>query len=497
MRIGRLFSVAFLIVLTGLTPIYNCSAQISPDQKLDCFSIVAGKNATIDGSVIFAHNEDTGLKLVNLYKVPETKNKPGAQIILRQGGVVPQADVTAGFLWVNIPGLYVCDSYLNENGVAIASDGCPSREKNPELNDGGIVYWLRRIVAQRASTAKEGVKIAGKLIDQFGYASSGRTYILADGNEGWILAVVNGKHWVAQRVPDDEIAVIPNCYTIGNIDLSDTVNFLGSPDIIDYARKQGWFDPENDEEFNFANSYSSPGSLRHPGNVNRWWRGISLVSGKEFDLDDKLPFSVKPQQKVSFQDIMSVLRDHYEGTELDKSCNYTLGSPYKMNGATICSGGTQYSSVVQLRNWLPPEIGSTMWLALYRPDVQAYVPWYAGIEKVPEIYGLGDYQFALMNQFDPADNMFDRNNNVSFWTFVELTGKVEKNYGEYAPLVQKKWRIVEQKSFRNQEMQENKFLEIYKQDPDKALNLITDYSDKSALYIYRQAGRLVRQKQLK
>ena len=477
--------------------VFSCTSQVRFEQKLDCFSIVVGKDASVDGSVIFAHNEDTGLKLVNLYKVPQTKYKSGEQINLRRGGKLPQVNETTGFLWLNIPGLDVCDSYLNENGVAVGSDGCPSKEKNPDLEDGGIVYWLRRIVAQRAHSAREGVKIAGKLIDEFGYASSGRTYIIADDKEGWILAVVNGKHWVAQRVPDDEIAVIPNCYTIGNINLSDTVNFLGSPDIVEYAEKQEWYNPNTDGEFNFAKAYSNPGSLHHPGNINRWWRGVSLVSGMNFGLDEELPFSVKPKKKVSFQDIMSVLRDHYEGTELDKSCNYTLGSPYKMNGATICAGGTQYSLVVQLRDWLPSEIGALMWLAPYRPDVQAYIPWYTGVKKVPDIYGLGNSMSALENQFEPADKTFDRNNEVAFWTFVSLVEKVENNYGMYAPLVQKKWHVVEQKAFQNQNKLENKFVKAYKQDPENAKELMTNYSNNCAISTFQQAEKILQMKMLK
>jgi dipeptidase len=62
-------------------------------------------------------------------------------------------------------------------------------------------------------------------------------------NEDAVAPAVNGKHWVAQRVPDDKVAPIPNCYTIQGIDLRDTVNFLGSPDIIEYAITRGWYDP--------------------------------------------------------------------------------------------------------------------------------------------------------------------------------------------------------------------------------------------------------------
>lgn len=482
-----------IVILTSivLLCVYSSNAQDNYQQKLDCFSIVVGKDASVDGSVIFTHNEDTGMKLVNYYKVPGAKYATGEEITLKNGGKVLQVAETTGYLWINMPGIDVCDSYINEYGVTIGSDGCPSREKNPEINDGGIVFWLRRIVAERAHSAREGVKIAGRLIDKFGYASSGRTYIIADSNEGWMLSVVNGKHWVAQRVPDDKIAVIPNYYTIGEIDLSDTINFLGSSDIIEYAVNQGWYAPSQDGSFHFAKAYSRPGSLNHPGNINRMWRGVNLVSGDDFDLNSEFPFAVKPKEKVSIQNIMMVLRDHYEGTELDKSL-YNLGSPYGMNGPTICAQSTQYSFVAHLRNWLPVNIGSVMWIAPYRPDVQAYSPWYSGVEKVQGIYGYGNYKLAIKQQFNPDDISFERNNKHAFWSFVSIVEKVDENYGTIAPLVKTEWTETENTFFEDQESFENKVLKILKRNPDKAKTELTKYSNRKAKEVNKKAKQLVK-----
>ena len=409
-RITRL--LLLLILLQSST--FIVSAQEEEEFVLDCFSILVGKDASTDGSVIFGHNDDTGMSLVNTYKVPRQKHKPGEVIALENGGELPQVAETYSYIWMNMPGKNVCDTYINEHGVTVGSNGCPSKEKNPELTDGGIVYWIRRAVAERVSSAREGVEIAGALIDKYGYASSGRTYIIADTNEGWLLNAVNGKHWVAQRIPDDKIAVIPNYYTIGEIDLSDTKNFLGSPDIIEYAIEQGWYDPAKDGKFHFAKTYSDGGSLRTNDNYNRMWQGVNLVSGKDYEYKSELPAAVKPVHKVSAQNIMAVLRDHYIGTELDKTMNYILGSPYKMNGPTICAGGTQYSTVAHLRNWLPVEIGAIMWVAQYRPDVQAYTPYYSSMQSVPELYGYGDYKIAIGHQYNPPKKIYDRSKEHSF-----------------------------------------------------------------------------------
>lgn len=490
-----LFTGALFAILASSS---TCNAQENYDQKLDCYSIITGKNATVDGSVIFAHNEDTGGdRVVNYFKVPRTKHSVDEKITFMNGGQLEQINTTNAYLWINLPGARVCDSYINEFGVAICSDGCPSRENNPELTDGGILFWLRRIVAERAKTSREGVKIAGYLIDKFGYADSGRTYMIADPNEGWMLSVVNGKHWVAARVPDDEAAVIPNYYTIGNINLSDTINYLGSPDLITYAIEQGWYNPKTDGEFHFAKTYSRPGSLNHPGNINRMWRGVNMVSGRDFKIDDDLPFATKPLKKVSIQDIMTILRDHYEGTALDNSKNYTLGNPYKLNNATICSGGTQYSLVAHLRNWIPEEIGVMAWITTFRPDAQAYVPWYVCIDDSPELYRHTTSKLAIDNQFDPSPAAYDNEQEHIYWISKELAENVNKDYKEMLPIVRETWDEVENKARKKIINLEKKALKIYKRDSRKAEDLIGDFTKKMSTKVYAKTEKLVEQTKYK
>jgi dipeptidase len=187
------------------------------------FTIVAGKGATEDGSVIVAHNEDNKGKqfFVNVHKIPA---KPKVRL--------------TGFLWVEVPGVEFGDSFMNEHGVVITSNSCRSREDRPMISNGGIGPKLRRLVAEQATSARHAVEIAGRLIEKYGYLSSGRSYAIADASEAWLLQVVKGKHWIAKRVPDDQVAVISNRYTIDTIDLKDKDNYRGSAGIIDYAVKR-------------------------------------------------------------------------------------------------------------------------------------------------------------------------------------------------------------------------------------------------------------------
>ncbi|RLE00680.1 MAG: hypothetical protein DRJ11_11280, partial [Candidatus Aminicenantes bacterium] len=261
-----------------------------PLLQANCFAVVVGKKASSDGSILVGHNEQNrGRRIVNYRYVPRLKFPPGIKIKLKNGGTLEEVPQTFAFIWQENPGVEFGDSYFNEWGVVIVSDACPSREdsyeelvKRGEIRDGGIGYLLRRLVAQRARTAREGVKIAGELIERFGYTSMGRTYVIADPNEAWILAVVRGRHWIAERCPDDGVVLLPNLYIIGQeADLEDTNNVLSSPGLVDYARRRGWYNPASGQPFSFKDVFTPPprkNSFREKYGVDpRQWYAQSLV----------------------------------------------------------------------------------------------------------------------------------------------------------------------------------------------------------------------------
>ncbi len=456
--------------------------------NLNCFTIIVGKDVSVDGSTIVAHNEDDfGKQIVNLYKTPSLTHSENEFVTFNNKGTINQINKTNGFLWVELPGMKEADSFVNDHGIVVTSNGCPSREENPDSSDGGILYWLRRLVAERATSAKNAVKIAGGLIDKYGYVSSGRTYTFADKNEAWVFCAVYGKHWVAQRVPDNKVAVIPNYYTIGEINLEDTTNFLGSSDIISHAEKNGWYNPESGKKFHFAKAYTALTSINHPGNIDRIWRGISLLSDEDYAIDKDLPFCFSPYKNLDIQDVMSVLRDHYEKSELDKSEMYKNGNPHKENNATICSGSTQYSFVAQLRNNMPIEIGTLVWLSFFRPAINIYVPLYLGLQEIPNGFALTDYNSAILTHLDPPESVFDTVDTHAYWNYVAAVKKIDSNFGQSFPIIKNENSYIERKIFRDNAIFENKILSIYKKDTKLALEMINDYSQKLLLESRKRA----------
>ena len=447
--------------------------HISAQDNFNCFTVLAGKYATDDESVMLAHNEDDGGKqIVNLYKVPRVENKDSIEIKMKNGGTLRLSPTTFAMIWIEMPGMEFSDSYQNEYGVTIVSNQCLSREDQPELTDGGIGYWFRRAIALQAKTAREAVKIGGKLIEKYGYASSGRTYSIADKNEAWMLAAVNGKHWVAQRVPDEQVAIIPNYYTIGKINLKDTLNFYGSKDIIDYARKRHWFEGD-DNDFNFRLAYASPESLHSPVNTERHLDAINRLSDTKYTITDTLPFSFYAKDLIKLPDLFSVLRSHFEGTDLDKSKNYTLGAPHETHRA-ICAQSTQYGFVAQLRDYAPDEL-NPIWISFVHPCTHTFIPLYNGIEQFSDdMHIFSDYKLALQHHFDKKPK---RKKKHFFHMFTKDAKKIDKKYASRIKKRQKKIAKQEKVLLYNQKNSEQKFFDKYKMNREVLGKDLKEYFD--------------------
>ena len=475
-RFYLVIGILLLIVNPGVPQPINAE-----NDQLNCFSVLVGKNVTVTGAVLFAHNEDDGGKqVVRWYKVPEIQHQSKENIQLLNGGVVKQVPHTLAYLWLEMPGMKFSDGFLNESGVCIASDACGSKEDKPVLTEGGIGWNLRRLMAERAHSAREAVKIGGELISRYGYASSGRTYCIAGTKEAWMLSVVNGKHWVAQRIPDDEVAIIPNYYTITSVNLKDSVNFYGSPDLIEYARERGWYNSSKEGVFNFRKAYGRKRSQESTRNITRKWAALNILSEKQYQLDEPFPFSLKPAKKISISMLMEILRNHYEGTPLDLTDGYKYGSPHITKERTICTATTQYGFVTEIRNWMPPEIGAVMWLAPRRPCTQAFTPWYAGNDKVPETYGDGDYARALKNHLKPNNIMDTGKLDSAYYSFSGFSEYADSNYAQVIATVKPANLKFEKEILKNRENFEKTVLPVFKSDPAKAKKMLTEYTGNMA-----------------
>lgn len=291
-----------------------------------CFTMVAGKDVSANGCVILAHNED------------DSTDQP------TKSSYVPAANGNLGYYWIEIAGLDVADSFINDNKVCVVSNRCQSKDKNME--EGGLLYEIRLTIAQKAKTAKEAVEIAGALVEQYGYKHNGRTYTIADENEAWVMSLVGGKHWLAQRIPDDKVFIIPNNFVLSTFDLSDTDNFLGSKDLVEYAVSQGWYNPADGKEFSFKEVFGDAKTYVSDRNVLRHRMAIEHFTGKPYSKNpDDYELFVTPYRKVSKEDMFSLLK-----------------------ADPICVRTTRYSVVFEVNENVPET-----WLCYIKPDLGTFI----------------------------------------------------------------------------------------------------------------------------
>ncbi|MCF7975177.1 MAG: membrane dipeptidase [Phycisphaerae bacterium] len=449
---------------------------LAPASCKACFSMVAGKGATVDGHVIVAHNEDDGPpQVVNHAKVPRQHHRPGAKVVLRNGGQLDQVEWTWAYVWSQLPGMPFSDSYVNEWGVCITSDNCPSREDRPELTDGGIGYMLRRLVAERAKTARDGVRLAGDLVERFGYIASGRTYIISDPHEGWLFCVVQGKHWLARGVPDDEVAIVANTYTIRQVDLSDQENILASRDIVTYAQARGWYDPGKDGPFDFAAAYASPQSAAHPSNLGRQWQGLEYLTSTPISFGPDMPFSLVPRHKVKVTDFMQILR-HARRNASTQTVSLPDECPPEGN-CRICSDNTQTSFVAQLRHSLPADLGIVYWMCLAPPETSVFIPYYLGMARFPMGF--------VTDAERPAKDLFDRRIHGefradplgAFWTFSNYREKVLEMTDTARARSLTMAQGLEHRALRMQTALDETVSRVYAEDPALAAQRLANFSN--------------------
>ena len=207
---------------------------------IGCSTVIVGKDVSKTGTIIVGHNEDNGGRILSAqYWVPAATHAKGEMITFEPTAAkIPQVEKTFGFYWSQTfdpNGASFSDGFVNENGVVIVSNACTGIYKDDimPVKDGGIGYGIRRLMAERATSARHAIDIAIDLLTTYGYFSEGRTYTVADANEAWQIAIHQGNTWAARRVQDNEVVYIPNNFLLDKLDASDTKNVILAPGMIE------------------------------------------------------------------------------------------------------------------------------------------------------------------------------------------------------------------------------------------------------------------------
>ncbi len=482
------------------------AVALMPVQAWSCTNLLAGKNATTDGSTLISYAADSHTLFGDLQILPAADHKPG--------DMRKVYDWDSGKYLGEIPEVahtYHVVGNTNEWQLTIGETTFGGREELVDttaiIDYGSLIY----ITLQRAKTAREAITVMTDLVAKYGYCSEGESFSIGDPNEIWVLEMVGkagkekGAVWVAMRIPDDCISAHANQSRIYRFPLKDKNNCLYSKDVISFARKMGLFKGK-DDEFEFSTTYapSDFGSLR--GCDARAWayfnrfaegmdRYLPYINGKKGA--EKLPLWVKPTNKVSARDMQEMMRDHFEGTPFDMTqdpgaTNY-YGVPYrwrpmefKVDGETYCmeraiaTQQTGWVFVAQMRGWLPREVGSIVWFGVDDANTAVFVPIYASITEAPESYRQGK---ADLYTFD-----FD----AAFWVNNLVANQCYSRYSMMIPDVRKVQGRLENRFARNVHKTDETACELLKQDRAKAIEFLTNYSVDNAQQATREYQELVK-----
>lgn len=308
--------------------------------------------------------------------MPAATHKKGEKIKFEEAAAeIPQVEKTFGFYWsqrYDPSGASFSDGFVNENGVTIASNACTGIYKDDIMptKDGGIGYGIRRLMAERATSARHAVDIAIDLLGKYGYFSEGRTYTIADSKEAWQIAIHQGNTRVARRVKDNEVVYIPNNFMMDKVDATDTANVIVAPGMIERAIKNGRYKPAKEgvySDFNYRVAVAPAERRSADYNFSRNQLAWKKIAGLTITDPEKFPYSVTPNKKFGVEDVKAILRTHE--ADIAKQDNMW----YHTMSLGICRA-TTHESVVYEMNANPLLIAGFRTHA--RPCQTPYVPFY-------------------------------------------------------------------------------------------------------------------------
>ncbi|MFH2143141.1 MAG: C69 family dipeptidase [Bacteroidota bacterium] len=493
-----------------------------------CTSITVGKNASADGSVITSHTDDSHRTQSSVNIIP-AKDYPAGSVCNMykrvscdsfvmpsyaniKVGEIPQVAHTHGF----INSAYPC---MNEFQLGIGESTFGGREELQ--SDSGLIDCQRliQLMLERATTARQAIKIADELTKLYGWNDYGECLTIADKNEVWHFEIVGpgkdkvGAVWAAQRVPDDHISVNANASTIKKINLKDKDDFMASSNIFEVAQQNEWWNP-NKESFVF-NAIYAPESRTSFASRRREWRVFDLLAPSlNLDPNDQdYPFSIKPDSLVTLQKLVDIFKDYYEGTPYDMTRNITttnkdgktvvspLANPFmpydqlgmhdvkgdwfivdkKTNNIdflgerTIARWYTMYATIIQCRNWLPDEIGGLVWLALDNVATSVYIPVYCSVSDLPVTY-----------KTDGRITGFSQKS--AWWAFNRLGTLSAQRWGEMRYDVDAVWIPMQMKIFDEQSRLEADAIDI--KTKSERVKYLTKYTMKWGNTIVEEAWKL-------
>lgn len=380
---------------------------------MPCTTILVGKNATNDGSTLIARNDDGGYDTKKV--IVMTPKKQGTKY-----------KSVIGHLTIELPEnplqYTMAPSVNTENGlwpacginaVNVAMTASETITSNPRVMgaDPYVVYKKKEgkkgtetaggigeedlvaLVLPYIRSAREGVLRLGELLENYGtYEPNGIAF--SDCEEIWWLETIGGHHWIAKKVPDDRVVIMPNQFGMDEFDFNDAFgaqeNHLCSADLKDfveenhlYTGKEGIFNPRL--------AFGSRTDADHIYNTPRAWYMARYFQERSVKWDgpcaeytpesNDIPWSLVPEHKVTVEDVRYLLGSYYQGTPYNP---YDKKSDVAGKYRAIGVPNSDICGILQLRGYMPDAIKGVHWYSMGGSGFTACFPFYANVDKLPD-----------------------------------------------------------------------------------------------------------------
>ena len=460
-----LFKLALIAMTFLLLPIQAVQA---------CCGFIIGRQLTKDGTTLFGRTEDypyypNGGKHNKNYVVVDAKTyNEGDQIEDESNGFTyPHAanemKYTATYDSARGDGSNGAfgEHGFNEAGVSMTATvtAIPNKKvlKTDPLTENGIPEAaMLDVVLPRVKSAREGVELLAKVIEEKGSAE-GNVVVFADQNETWYMEILSGHQYVAVKVPEDKYAVFANTYYLGHVDLNDTENVIASKDVEKVAKESGNYKTDKDGNFHIAKSYGPEKYAE--GDRSRTYAGITLL-----DPDSKVTYEddeyelfrspTDPNKKYTLEDAFALQRNRFEHLngrfvpddqigvkkQGDDGSNDTVRKDqykYALGNENVID-----AHVYQINPNLPKSFGGTVWLGMGPSRNTPYVPFYGNVKDTYEA-------------FKPQTATYDPNS--WYWTVWHIDQMAINNQDLFGKSIQNHWKALEEQLIIEQKVSDAKY----------------------------------------
>ena len=460
-----LFKLALIAMTFLLLPIQAVQA---------CCGFIIGRQLTKDGTTLFGRTEDypyypNGGKHNKNYVVVDAKTyNEGDQIEDESNGFTyPHATnemkYTATYDSARGDGSNGAfgEHGFNEAGVSMTATvtAIPNKKvltTDPLKENGLPEAAMLDVILPRVKTAREGVELLAKVIEEKGSAE-GNVVVFADQNETWYMEILSGHQYVAVKVPEDKYAVFANTYYLGHVDLNDTENVIASKDVEKVAKESGNYKTDKDGNFHIAKSYGPEKYAE--GDRSRTYAGITLL-----DPDSKVTYEddeyelfrspTDPNKKYTLEDAFALQRNRFEHLngrfvpddqigvkkQGDDGSNDTVRKDqykYALGNENVID-----AHVYQINPNLPKSFGGTVWIGMGPSRNTPYVPFYGNVKDTYEA-------------FKPQTATYDPNS--WYWTVWHIDQMAIHNQDLFGKSIQNHWKALEEQLIIEQKVSDAKY----------------------------------------